>query len=369
MKFMKRLSMRVITGVLVSCILIWLNPRGLRTFADNTDPNTLGFDSYFNGVTGVERNMTATYKETVMPGNGGIACTRYKPTNPDVCDTWTYYFTPNNDSIGSIVLPNTSTINFKSGWALANTFIYRRSVTIPANGNLSLIFLVRGNGGSYVSNNNSYYHESSTRPVGRTYYASNGNRIGDMSVGAVKFTNKNNYSSTITIDFNVTVGALIIPLYWGSEENMPLNARSFANLVSVEQETNEKLGDINNSIKDTNDTLKNDNVDGASGSAGGFFEGFDSDFGGLTGIITAPLVFINSLASSCNDLDLPLGIVPGNLKLPCAKTIYVQYFGPLYNIYVTLTDGLVAYFVVKGLFRLFEDMKDPDKSRVDVIDL
>lgn len=144
-----------------------------------------------------------------------------------------------------------------------------------------------------------------------------------------------------------------------------------------QQEANQKLNDINNSIKNqteeqkkTNDTLKDDNTQGAQDSAGGFFNDFTTDTHGLTAIITAPLSLISKITSaSCSPLVLPLPFVDKDLTLPCMGAIYSQYFGSFLSIYHIITFGIVAYWVCVRIFNLVKDFKNPDHDEIEVLDL
>lgn len=144
-----------------------------------------------------------------------------------------------------------------------------------------------------------------------------------------------------------------------------------------QQEANQKLNDINNSIKNqteeqkkTNDTLKDDNTQQAQDSAGGFFNDFTTDTHGLTAIITAPLSLISKITSaSCSPLVLPLPFVDKDLTLPCMGAIYSQYFGSFLSIYQVITFGIIAYWVCVRIFNLVKDFKNPDHDEIEVLDL
>lgn len=134
-------------------------------------------------------------------------------------------------------------------------------------------------------------------------------------------------------------------------------------IIDQNTETNEQLGNLN-------DNLTNDNVSGATSSAGNFFSGFETDTFGLTSIITAPLTLIQSITnSSCSSLGLPLPYVNKSIHLPCLSSIYQQYFGPFLTLYQTITFGIVAYWVCVRIFALVKDFKNPDHDEVEVLDL
>lgn len=127
---------------------------------------------------------------------------------------------------------------------------------------------------------------------------------------------------------------------------------------------------INDSINDTNDTLKDDNVDESLSKADSFFNDFTTNTHGLTGIITAPLNAIQSLTSkSCSPLVLPLPFVDKNLTLPCMRQIYTDNFGSFMNLYDIIIIGITSYWVMVRIFTLVKDFKNPDHDEVEVVDL
>lgn len=122
--------------------------------------------------------------------------------------------------------------------------------------------------------------------------------------------------------------------------------------------------------KKTNETLKDDNIDKAQDSAGGFFNDFTTDTHGLTAVITAPLSLIESITSSaCSPLVIPLPYVGKDLTLPCMSNIYSNYFGSFLSIYQIITFGIVAYWVLVRIFNLVKDFKNPDHDEIEVLDL
>lgn len=149
-------------------------------------------------------------------------------------------------------------------------------------------------------------------------------------------------------------------------------------IQSQQKEANEKLNDINNSIKNqteeqkkTNQTLTDDDVGDSTNKANEFFSGFTTDTFGLTSIITAPLELIGSITSStCSPLGLKVPFLDNKtLNLPCMSSIYSQYFGSFLTIYQTITFGIIAYWVCVRIFALVKDFKNPDTDKVEVLDL
>lgn len=115
-----------------------------------------------------------------------------------------------------------------------------------------------------------------------------------------------------------------------------------------------------------NDTLTDDNVDGNSSSS--FFEDFTvTDNGGISSIITAPLVAINSMLSNqCSSLS---GTWRGQtFELPCG-TDFWNRMSTIRTWLNVAIGGLLCYRIIIKLFKLIEGFKNPDNDRVEVMNL
>lgn len=131
----------------------------------------------------------------------------------------------------------------------------------------------------------------------------------------------------------------------------------------TQQETNQKIDDLNNNITSSDTT-------DASTSADEFFSGFESDDFGLSSIITAPLNLIKSITSStCTPIGFKAPFVDQQVTLPCMNAIYREHFGSFLTIYQTITFGMVAYWVSVKIFFMVKGFKDPDSDRIEVLDL
>lgn len=216
---------------------------------------------------------------------------------------------------------------------------------------------------------------------------------GTCSVNDVSLKCSENNSSA-SLFSNTYYNVYMRILHMGITEDIPLN-----DLILDEQTTQTSIlndilssiksdGSINQQIKEniekqleeqkkqleeqkkTNETLKDDNIDKAQDSAGGFFNDFTTDTHGLTAVITAPLSLIESITSSaCSPLVIPLPYVDKDLTLPCMSNIYSNYFGSFLSIYQIITFGIVAYWVLIRIFNLVKDFKNPDHDEIEVLDL
>lgn len=124
---------------------------------------------------------------------------------------------------------------------------------------------------------------------------------------------------------------------------------------------------IVNSQESINNTLNDDNVD--TEQAGGFFNSFQTNSHGLSGIITSPLRLIQSLSSSqCSPLVLPLPFVNQSATIPCMSTVYSK-FPTFLNLWQLISTGLIAYYILVNLFSKVHSMQNPQDDRIEVLNL
>lgn len=197
----------------------------------------------------------------------------------------------------------------------------------------------------------------------------------------------NNYSiiNTLVVNsytFTVTASSNGIRIYKGASyadsanfESLTLNkvmlnegptAKEFA--PYGEEVCKNKLDETNDQLGNLNDSLNDSNIDGSLGNAGSFFDSFKTeDHGGLSGIITAPLVAINEmLNTSCEPLSTTFK--GKELSLPCGYDFWSKM--PEIQSFLNLVlGGMLCYNIVKKLFKLIERIKNPEDDRVEVMDL
>lgn len=127
-----------------------------------------------------------------------------------------------------------------------------------------------------------------------------------------------------------------------------------------------RIDDTNDKLDDVNKSLNDDNID--SSSAGSFFDSFSStDHGGISGIITAPLVAIKKmLDKSCSPLSATYQ--GQKIELPCGYDFWSKMTAIKEFINLTL-GGILCYNIIRKLYKLIENMKNPDDDRVEVMKL
>ena len=126
-------------------------------------------------------------------------------------------------------------------------------------------------------------------------------------------------------------------------------------------ETNDKLDDLQGSLNDSN-------IDSSLDDAGGFFNNFStSDHGGLSGIITSPLVAINQMLNkSCNPMTT--NFKGKEISLPCGYQFWSK-MGAIQDFLNLVLGGLLCYQIIIKLFKLIEKIKNPEDDRVEVMKL
>ena len=125
---------------------------------------------------------------------------------------------------------------------------------------------------------------------------------------------------------------------------------------------------LNDKLNDLQGSLNNPNIDGSLGEAGGFFNNFSTtDHGGVSGIITAPLVAINQMLNkSCNPMST--NFKGKEISLPCGYDFWSK-MGPIQDFLNLVLGGLLCYQIIIKLFKLIEKIKNPEDDRVEVMKL
>lgn len=230
-----------------------------------------------------------------------------------------------------------------------------------------------------INNSNSYYiyNLNSNYRTFISFFDSNKNYLGRTGSNLVSsytlnsntaWTSTNQWSNTkyIAISFNLGTGNIDF-----------MKGYLLTNTIYLVEGTGKcknKLDSLNDSINDVNDTLNNSNVESGTGSD--FFNDFNSqDNGGISGIITKPLVLINALLSSnssCADLNFDIsfpGMTAKSVSFPSGCILWNNVPSSVVNVYWLFIVGFCSYYLLKRLFKDVEDLKNPEKDNVEVIDL
>lgn len=169
-----------------------------------------------------------------------------------------------------------------------------------------------------------------------------------------KYSGLNIFRVDIVFDIPETISGVNVPFGFS-------NTWSFVPTTSsLQEETNNKLNDVNDSI--TNSEVDNSN-------ANSFFNNFESNDFGISGIISAPLTLIQQFNNNtCTPLKL--SIKGKSIDLPCGQDFFnrsdMTEFVTIYNV---IMGGLIAYGACIGIYKKVNDFKNPDNSKVEVLDL
>ena len=149
-----------------------------------------------------------------------------------------------------------------------------------------------------------------------------------------------------------------------------VNNSGFATASSVE-EVKTATDEIKQEAKKTNDTINDDDTTGASNNANSFFNDFEENNHGLSGVISAPLNYIKSLlTSTCTPIELPVPFIENQkVILPCMSSVYENTFGSFFTIYQTIVTGLVTYWVCIKIYFMVKGFQNPESDKVEVVDL
>lgn len=159
-------------------------------------------------------------------------------------------------------------------------------------------------------------------------------------------------------------------LYWYINDYQYDGVTGVPDQKPGEGDTDASNQDIVDSIGDLNNSINDSNVDGATDSASGFFENFEDNDHGLSAFITSPLNFIKSITNStCEPITFTLPFTHDTVSLPCMTPIYQKFFGNFLTVWQMITNGLIAYWVGINCFRIVKNMKDPEKYYVEVMGL
>lgn len=141
-------------------------------------------------------------------------------------------------------------------------------------------------------------------------------------------------------------------------------------LIELQRQENNTQQQIQNNTKETNDLIKSDNTDDANSKGSNFFNNFQGNSHGLSGILTAPLRLLNSLTTQgCSPLEFDLPFVNKHVSLPCMRGIYEQHFGIFFSLWQMITTGLISYNVILNLYSKVRQMQNPNNDRIEVLNL
>lgn len=136
--------------------------------------------------------------------------------------------------------------------------------------------------------------------------------------------------------------------------------QEISGMQDEQKKTNKKLDDLN-------DNVTSDDTSGANSESSSFFNNFNDNQHGLSGIISAPLNSINAMLSgTCTPLTATWE--GKDISLPCGQSFWSK-IPEIQEFLNLILGGLLCYHIILKLYRLIDKLKNPDDDRVEVMDL
>lgn len=181
-----------------------------------------------------------------------------------------------------------------------------------------------------------------------------------------------NYFSTINCPITKIGSNGTLRLFINSD--FEVDSSSFfgiaAGTLYIDDGVQNSLKQIEKQAKETNNFIKNDNVDSSTNQGSSFFNDFNSgDEGSLTDIVSLPLDYVQHLNDTCHPFTIPAGNL-GNFTIPCLSSIWSSTsFAGIINTASLIINGIICYKLLTSLFLFFKELKDPDDDKVEVMNL
>ena len=144
--------------------------------------------------------------------------------------------------------------------------------------------------------------------------------------------------------------------------------QSINNTTNIINNQNSNTEAINGKLDDMNTSINSSDIDSSSGV--NFFNNFNTeDNGGISSVITAPLRFVRKMTDSCEPISFDL--MEQDINLPCGDTLFWNKEGvaPLRTIWNILVGGAFIYALLRKIFKIIEDIKDPQSDKIEVLNL
>lgn len=120
-----------------------------------------------------------------------------------------------------------------------------------------------------------------------------------------------------------------------------------------------------NGTSEIKDTITDSSVDDKSS----FFNNFNDNSHGLSGIVTAPLVLVRGLNSGTSCDPLTFSILGQSVSMPSGCILWGEVPSSIETIYFVFIGGFFGYILVTKLFHDVNRLKDPSDSEVSTLDL
>lgn len=158
---------------------------------------------------------------------------------------------------------------------------------------------------------------------------------------------------------------------------------------AINQQTTIIQNEFNNTnqlIEDITGTLQDDDVDDDTNDMIDFFNDFELEGSGdIDTLLTIPITFIENVFTTNSTVDLCVSFRSKNICLPNGKILWNRTYqcneqvmlcdsnngsiAGLLNLFSTLFGGYLAYKIMRSIFHTYNDILDPTKDKVEVMDL
>lgn len=265
--------------------------------------------------------LSLPFKIISVSNNNNYYCSSYTDDDTNIAGTITY----GDGTWSTVDLDNTG-----SGQICTGSYVNEKEI-------LSI--------GGFIQNSSNSYSQCYVRGVDNSYYLEcpipqNFNNIHRITITV----NKNNIDSRFKF-------------YFG--QSLAFSISDSSTLNSINNNTNEIKNDI-----------KSDNTSGAENSADDLKNNSAfQDNTGLSGVISMPLTFVNSLTNTCQPINLNIPYMDVDVTIPCMQSVITDKMPLLANLIKIIVNGFIVYRILLDIFQIVRNAKNPEDDRIEVLDL
>ena len=141
-------------------------------------------------------------------------------------------------------------------------------------------------------------------------------------------------------------------------------------IISKLDQQNSNTNAIKNNTEQIKNDIKSENTSGAEGSADNLKNNSAfQDNTGLSGVISMPLTFVNSLTNTCQPINLNIPYMDVDVTIPCMQSVITDKMPLLANLIKIIVNGFIVYRILLDIFQIVRNAKNPEDDRIEVLDL
>lgn len=181
------------------------------------------------------------------------------------------------------------------------------------------------------------------------------------------------FTWTDSFGYNVSYNSILLSQFnyyqKESEYNQALT-NIYNNINNTTNAINNASNQAHQDAQQINNTLTNDNVDGANSDLDNFKNSSTfTDSTGLQAVLELPLNLVNSFTNTCQPISITIPWLDYTGTIPCMSTIYRQHFNELYSVVALIVNAFFIYRLLLKIYELVHNAKQPDEDKLEVIDL